>query len=142
MRKVQSWRPDTHPGVEVHEQWDTDDPQGAKMPLRVIVDGVDVPLKRVTAHYSTLREEHTRKNLAEGHIIEMLPGEFKKPELDSDQDLTGKMVVKDKHQPIWKHFGAGEYEFEVPGLTSTHPHHAVLSKSLMDKFGGKVRLKG
>jgi hypothetical protein len=176
--KTQSWRPDTHPGVELHHTWVAldvvddatgkttlvDDPDTAHVAFAIVENGICVhdggehaqrllqngtlrsgtkmPTDHIAARFNVIRAEHTRKNLAEAHVEQSLPAEFRKPELDSDGEQTGRFVIKDKHLPIWKHLGGGEYEFEIPGLTAAHQHHAVLSKSLADKFGGKVRLKG
>jgi hypothetical protein len=114
MLKEQLWEPDTHPGVQLFTQWNTEEP-GAHVCLRAIVGGVehDDP----EGVYLTILAENRLKNTSLKIIEDALPVAYKKPVLDSDGDPTGAMVVKDKHKPQWD-FGAvdGKISFTVPDL--------------------------
>lgn len=114
MIKEQLWEPDTHPGVQLFTQWNTEEP-GAHVCLRAIVDGVEH--EDPEGVFLTILTENRLKNTTLGFIEDALPTAYKKPVLDSDGDPTGEMVVKDKHKPQWD-FGAvdGKITFTVPGL--------------------------
>ena len=135
--KVQIWRPDTHPGHIVEEEWEYDTETGrdtgrehrgvsVRYPDGTLIHrdthGPDVAHQ----HYLTLVTEHMIKNHALKIILDSLPGPMRKPALDSDGDWVydrdgrPKLIVKDKHRPRFNHLGRGNYEFIVRESTKRH----------------------
>jgi hypothetical protein len=155
MLKVQRWRPDTHPGYVVEEEWEYDRETGRDtgrehraVSVRYL-DGTHIHRDTHGAelaqdHYEKLLAEHIVKNEAFNFIIESLPERMKKPVLDSDGDplldKAGKpmMTVKDKHRPRFRHLGNGRYEFVVPGMDEAT--YRELSATLVKKFGDRAVL--
>jgi hypothetical protein len=133
MLKVQTWRPDTHPGHIVEVEWEYDREAGRDTGREhrgvsvLYPDGThihrDTHGQNVAhEHYQKLHAEHVVKNRAYNVIIESLPAHMKKPVLDSDGDPVldnagqPRLTVKDKHKPRFNHLGNGRYEFVVPGI--------------------------
>jgi hypothetical protein len=156
MLKVQTWRPDTHPGHIVEVEWKYDMEAGrdsGRAHVGVSVrypDGTQIHRDTHGAdaaqeHYQKLRAEHVVKNRAYRMIVESLPVHMKKPLLDSDNDPVldeagqPKLTVKDKHRPTFSHLGGGRYEFIVPGIDEA-THIAVAAK-IADQFGETVAIK-
>lgn len=155
--KLQTWRPDTHPGHIVEVEWEYDRQAGRdtgrehrgvsiRYPDGTYIHrdthGPDVAHER----YRKLHAEHVVKNEAYGIIMASLPANMKKPVVDSDNDPVldkaghPRLVVKDKHTPTFKHLGNGRYEFTVPGLDEAARHE--LAARLTREFGdGVVTLK-
>lgn len=155
MLKVQTWRPDTHPGYIVEEEWEYDPATGRDTGREHRAISVRYPdgthVHRDThgsdvaqEHYKKLLGEHFVKNHALRLIIESLPARMRKSVLDSDGDPvlddSGKprLTVKDKHTPRYKHLGNGRYEFTVPGIDEA-THHDLTAK-LAKQFGDRVVL--
>ena len=155
MLKIQTWRPDTHPGHIVEEEWEYDMEAGrdtgrehrclsVRYPDGTLIHrdthGADVAQE----HYKKLLAQHVVKNHTLKLIIESLPARMKKPVLDSDGDPvlddTGQPVltVKEKHRPRYTHLGNGQYEFIVPGIDGAT--HRDLAAKLTAQFGDSVVL--
>jgi hypothetical protein len=155
MLKVQTWRPDTHPGYSVEVEWEYDMetgrdtgrehrgvsvlyPDGAR--IHRDTHGPDVAHE----HYKNLHAEHVVKNHAYTLIADSLPTRTRKPVLDSDGDpvLDGagqpRLTVKAKHRPKFNHLGSGRYEFVVAGIDDAT--HRDLAAKLTQKFGDSVVL--
>jgi hypothetical protein len=153
MLKVQTWRPDTHPGHSIEVEWEYDReagrdtgrehrgvsvlyPDGTQ--IHRDTHGVDVAHE----HYKKLHAEHVVKNHAYNVIIESLPARMRKPVLDSDGDPVAdgsgqlRLTVKDKHRPRFSHLGSGRYEFIVPGIDEAT--HRDLAAKLTQEFGDGV----
>ncbi|HTU00054.1 MAG TPA: hypothetical protein VMF58_18535 [Rhizomicrobium sp.] len=155
--KTQQWRPDTHPGYILEVEWEYDKTTGrdtgrehhgvsVQYPDGTIIHrdshGADVAHQR----YKKLHAEHIVKNQAYAIILDALPARMKKPLLDSDNDPLldeaghPRLVVKDKHKPVFAHLGEGRYEFVVPGLDEGSRH--ALAEKLGRKLGdGVITLK-
>lgn len=154
--KVQTWRPDTHPGYVLEVEWEYDveggrdtgrEHQGVSVtyPDGTLVhrdtDGADA----ANALYQKIRDENVRKNIAHAMICSSLPLTMKKAVFDSDGDPvldeTGqqRVIVKDKHRPSFIHKGNGEYEFVVPGIQNSD--YEELSSILAAEFGTNVTLR-
>lgn len=152
---TQTWRPDTHAGHIVEEEWEYDPETGRDtgrehrcVSIRYPDDtyihrdthGADV----LRQHYQKLRDEHVVKNQAYGLISEALPARMKKPVLDSDGDPIldnsgePRLTVKDKHRPRFKHLGNGRYEFVVPGIDEAT--QCELAAKLVRRFSDNVLL--
>src|ERR1700722_12254552 len=114
MLKVQTWRPDTHPGHIVEVEWEYDREAGRDTGREhrgvsvLYPDGThihrDTHGQNVAhEHYQKLHAEHVVKTRAYNVIIESLPAHMKKPVLDSDGDPVldnagqPRLTVKDKH---------------------------------------------
>jgi hypothetical protein len=131
--KIQTWRPDTHPGHILEIEWEYDIEAGrdtgrehrgvsVRYPDGTCVHrdthGADV----AHDHYKKLLAEHVIKNRAYSLILKSVPTHMMKAVLDSDGDpvLDGagqpRMTIKDKHRPRFQHLGNGRYEFTVPGI--------------------------
>jgi hypothetical protein len=155
MLKVQTWRPDTHPGHVVEEDWEYDMGTGhdtgrehrglsVRYPDGTYIHrdthGADVAHE----HYQRLRAEHVVKNDAYQFIVDSLPASMKKPVLDSDGDPVlddgrqPRLAVKDKHRPRFKHLGCGRYEFTVPGIDEAT--YRDLAAKLTQKFADSILL--
>lgn len=156
MLKVQTWRPDTHPGHIVEVEWEYDREAGrdtgrehrgvaVRYPDGTLVHRDTHGAAVAHEHYRKLLAEHIIKNQAHKIIIESLPANMKKPVLDSDGDpvLDGagkpRLTVKDKHKPSFRHLGGGRYEFVVPGIDEAT--HSTLSEKLAQIFGDSVVLR-
>ena|SRR5437868_1804774 len=154
MLKVQTWRPDTHPGHVVEVEWEYDMEAGrdtgrehrgvsVRYPDGTYVHrdthGADVAHE----HYQKLHAEHVVKNQAYGIIAESLPRHMKKPMLDGDGgpvlDDAGqpRLTVKDSHKPSFNHLGSGRYEFTVPEIDEA-THREIAAK--LGQFGDSVVL--
>jgi len=153
--KIQTWRPDTHPGYIVEVEWEYDRQAGrdtgrehrgfsVRYPDGTFIHrdthGPDVAHE----HYRRLLAQHVVKNHALEFIIASLPARMRKPVLDSDGDPVlddaGRpiLTVKDKHRPRFKHLGGGRYEFTVPGIDEAT--HQDLAAKLLAQFGDSVVL--
>ena len=153
MMKLQTWRPDTHPGHIVEVEWEYDRQAGRdtgrehrgvsiRYPDGTYIHrdthGPDVADER----YRKLHAEHVVKNEAYGIIMESLPARMKKPVLDSDNDPVldvagrARLVVKDKHKPTFTHLGNGRYAFVVPGIDEEA--HREIAAKLTRKFGDSI----
>jgi hypothetical protein len=131
--KIQTWRPDTHPGHILDIEWEYDieaardtgrEHRGVSVRypdgtyIHRDTHGADVAHE----HYRKLFAEHVVKNHAYNLIIKSLPSGMKKPVLDSDGDPVlddagqPRLSIKDKHRPRFHHLGNGRYEFTVPGI--------------------------
>jgi hypothetical protein len=136
MLKIQTWRPDTHPGHVVEVEWEYDKEAGRDTGLEhrgvsvLYPDGTRVHRDThgpdlAHEHYKKLLGEHVVKNRAYHVLVDLLLLRTKKPVLDSDGDpvldAAGQptLTVKDKHKPTFKHLGSGRYEFTVRGLDET-----------------------
>jgi hypothetical protein len=156
MLKIQTWRPDTHPGCVVEVEWEYDMEAGrdtgrehrgvsVRYPDGTLIhrdtDGADVAQE----HYERIHAENVLKNRAFGFIVESLPDSMKKPVLDSDGDpvlddsAQPSLVVKDKHRPAFTALGNGRYEFVVPGIDEAT--FADVTAKLARKFGDSVILR-
>lgn len=152
--KIQTWRPDTHPGYVIEEEWeyDTELRRDTGRQHRCVSirypDGTyinrDTHGASVQEHYENLCAQHRTKNQVYRLITEWLPVRMKKPMLDSDGDPvldnTGKprLVVKDKHRPRWNHLGEGRYRFVVPGIDEAT--YTELAAKVSQQFGGNAVL--
>lgn len=155
MLKLQTWRPDTHPGCTVEIEWEYDPSSGretgreqrgvsVRYPDGTLIhrdtDGQDV----ADRHYRRLIAEHMIKNQAYSFIVNALPEHMKKLTVDRDGDAvldergTPKRALKDKHRPSFNHLGNGRYEFTVPGLDEVT--HRDLSAKMAARFGDGVSL--
>jgi hypothetical protein len=153
--KVQTWRPDTHPGHFVEVEWEYDMEAGrdrgrehrgvsVRYPDGTYIHrdthGADVAHE----HYRKLLAEHVVKNQAYQLIIESLPADMKKQALDSDGDPVfddagrPRLTVKDKHTPRFNHLGNGRYEFIVPGIDEVI--YRDLAEKLRAQFGESIVL--
>jgi hypothetical protein len=154
MLKVQTWRPDTHPGHIVEVEWEYDREAGRDTGREHRGVSVRYPdgttIHRDThgpdvahEHYKKLHAEHVVKNHVHNLIIESLPARMRKPVLDSDGDpvMDGagqpRLTVKDKHNPKFHHLGHGRYEFTVPGIDEA-THRDLAAK--LTQFGDSVAL--
>ena len=154
MLKVQTWRPDTHPGHIVEVEWEYDmtagrdtgrEHRGVSLhyPDGTYVHrdthGADVAHR----HYLKLHAEHIVKNQAYKIIADSLPAHMKKPMLDGDGapvlDGAGQpaLTLKDSHRPNFNHLGNGRYEFTVPGIDAV-THGEIVAK--LSQFGDSVVL--
>ena len=150
--KVQTWRPDTHPGHVVEVEWEYDRTAGRdtgrehrgvslRYPDGTYIHrdthGADVAHR----HYQQLHAEHVVKNQAYKIIAESLPMHMKKPMLDSDgasvMDGAGqpRLTLKDSHKPGFDHVGSGRYEFTVAGIDET-TRQEIAAK--LAQFGERV----
>jgi len=152
--KIQTWRPDTHPGHTVEIEWEYDKDAGRDTGREHRGVSVNYPdgtrIHRDThgsdvahEHFQKLVAEHVVKNSAHNIIVESLPTHMRKAMLDSDGDplldAAGRPMatVKDKHQPKFKHLGSGRYEFTVPGIDE-QTHRDLVAK--LTQFGDSVVL--
>ena len=154
--KIQTWRPDTHPGHSLEIEWEYDQeaghdtgrehrgvsvlyPDGTR--IHRDTDGADA----VQEQYLRIRTENVTKNRAHGFIVDALPTSMKKAVIDSDGDPVlddagqPRLAVKDKHRPQFTHLGDGRYEFLVPGIDEAT--FRDLSSKLAQEFGGAVTLR-
>jgi hypothetical protein len=157
MLKLQTWRPDTHPGHIVEVEWEYDRQAGRdtgrehrgvsiRYPDGTFIHRDTHGLDVANAQYRKLHAEHVVKNEAYGIIMESLPARMKKAVLDSDNDPVldksghPRLAVKDKHKPTFTHLGNGRYAFVVPGIDEAA--RSELAVRLTRKFGdGVVTLK-
>lgn len=156
MLKIQTWRPDTHPGHIVEEEWEFDREAGRDTGREHRGVSVRYPdgtyIHRDThgpevaqAHYKQLLAEHVVKNRAYKIIMDSLPIQMKKAVLDSDDDPVldetnqPRLAVKEKHKPRFKHLGKGRYEFIVPGMDEAT--RSILTANLAQFGEGVVLLR-
>lgn len=123
VRKVQSWTPDTHPGVTVVEEWDTDD-ANYRVVLSVSERAVDpqtgesvlVELPDPAAAVAAIRTGNDSKNVAYNAIIDAAPDEVRQQVVDEDGD------------PLWRDAGGDVWSEWSPGnLVNRQGVHATLS---------------
>ena len=119
MIKTQMWMPDTHPGLELHTEWDYPDDGGDGVFVRcfsAVQDGEE--LSNPDQVHALVIAEHQRKGAAESAIFAALPDSMKRAVLDSDGDETGDIIIKDKHRPVWS-YGAvdGAVSVSIPGAS-------------------------
>lgn len=153
--KVQTWRPDTHPGHVVEVEWEYDRESGRDAgrehrgvsvlyPDGTLIHRDTHGTEVAHEHYKRLHAEHVTKNHAYGLIVELLPDTMKKALLDSDGDSVldesgqPRRTVKDKHKPRFTHLGDGRYEFIVPGLDEAA--YRQMAAKLEREFGDSVVL--
>ncbi|HEX3652415.1 MAG TPA: hypothetical protein VHU18_06300 [Rhizomicrobium sp.] len=153
--KVQTWRPDTHPGHVLEVEWEYDMEAGRdtghehRSVSVLYPDGTlihrDTHGSEVAhEHYKRLHTEHVTKNHAYALIVDALPAKYKKAVLDSDGDPilddNGQpgLTIKDKHKPRFKHLGAGRYEFALPGVDDSTT--GELAVQLSQEFGDRIVL--
>lgn len=150
--KIQTWKPDTHPGHTVEVEWEYDREAGRdtgrehrgvsiRYPDGTYIDrdthGADVAHQ----HYQKLHAEHVVKNQAYKIIADSLPADMMKPLLNGDGravlDDAGqpRLTVKDAYKPSFNHVGSGRYEFTVPGIDEAKRREIVAK---LAQFGERV----
>lgn len=156
MLKIQTWRPDTHPGHSLEIEWEYDREAGRDTGREhrgvsvLYPDGTHIDrdtdgADAVQEQYLKIRAENVMKNRAFSFIVDALPSSMKKQVLDSDGDPVlddagqPRLTVKDKHRPRFAHLGGGLYEFVVPGIDEAT--FSDLSAKLGQEFGGAVTLR-
>lgn len=74
MRKITTWRPDTHPDTEIEYEWDAALPSEQRIhtPVRVKINGAEQPPGQVVASFNKVRTENERKNLSIADAVEHL----------------------------------------------------------------------